>query len=123
MGAHFPKSRPLTAAKLGAAVEASGFLRLASQAGGFGAVLHRGDKERGTLLLVVSERGIPACCLARELGADGQYQWAGVGPAGPDQSARDLFLEKRRRNDPDEWQIELDVPSAQRFIAQTTTTG
>lgn len=86
-------------------------------------MLHRGDKERGTLLLVVSERGVPARCLARELGTDGQYHWANVGPAAPDQPARELFLEKRRRNDPDEWQIELDVPSAERFIAQTTAMG
>jgi len=103
-------------------IEASAFLRRAEAAGGFGMILHKGDGDRGTLLLSIAERGEPVACLARELGAAG-YEWRRVGPDAGDSPNLRLFLEKRRRNDPDEWQIELDVPSAERFVAETSATG
>ena len=108
--------------RLAAGFEASAFLRQAETVGGFGMILHRGDAERGTLLLSIAERGVPVTCLARQLGATG-YEWRSVGPGGEDAQKLVEFLEKRRRNDPDEWQIELDIPSAERFIAETTATG
>lgn len=107
-------------ARLAAGVEASAFLRLAEQQGGFGAVLHKGDAERGTLLLAVNQRGVPIACLARQLGGDGQYRWSQVSPGESDWPD---FLKRRVRNDPDEWQIELDIPLAERFIAETTGLG
>ncbi len=109
--------------RLAAGIEASSFLRRAEQAGGFGAVLHKGDAERGSLLLAVSERGVPATCLVRMLDGSGAYRWGTVGPADSDARLLAEFLAKRRRGDPDEWQIELDVPSAAQFIAETTSAG
>lgn len=112
----------MSEARLAPGIEASAFLRQAEALGGFGMILHKGDGERGTVLLSIAERGEPATCLARELGLAG-YAWRRVGPeAGETENLR-LFLEKRRRNDPDEWQIELDVPSAERFIAETSLMG
>ena len=113
----------MSEARLAAGVEASAFLRLVEQQGGFGAVLHKGDATRGALLLAISERGVAVICLARELTMSGNYAWARVGPAAADAELLRNFLEKRRRGDPDEWQIELDVPSAERFIAETTDLG
>ena len=110
----------MSEARLAAGIEAAAFVRRAEQAGGFAAVLHKGDVERGALLLAVRERGVPVACLARLLGPDGRYGWARVA-ADADRIAE--FLEKRRRADPDEWQIELDIPSAERFIAETTDMG
>jgi hypothetical protein len=112
----------MTEARLAPAIEASAFLRQAEVAGGFGMILHKGDAERGTLLLSIAERGEPAACLARELGLAG-YAWRRVGPEAGDSENLRLFLEKRRRNDPDEWQIELDIPFAQRLVAEMTATG
>ncbi|WP_309611333.1 DUF1491 family protein [Sphingomonas sp.] len=113
----------MSEARLAAEVEASALLRLVEQRGGFGAVLHKGDATRGALLLAISERGAAVTCLARELTMSGNYGWARVGPATADAGMLRNFLEKRRRGDPDEWQIELDVPSAERFIAETTDLG
>lgn len=108
--------------RLAAGFEASAFVRRAEAEGGFGTVLHRGDAERGTLLLAIAERGQHVVCLARSLSSNG-YEWIRVGPPPADSAILGSFLEKRRRNDPDEWQIELDIPSAERFIAETSAAG
>ena len=109
-------------ARLAAGVEASALIRIAQVQGGFGAVLHKGDAERGALLLLIAERGRLHTVLARQF--DGmRYVWRTV-PIDPADSANArLFLEKRTRNDPDEWQIELDTPSAQRLVAELTAEG
>ena len=112
----------MSEARLAASIEASAFLRRAEAAGGFGMILHKGDGERGTLLLSLVERGQHRACLARELGPSG-YAWRRVGPKPVESQNLHLFLEKRRRNDPDEWQIELDVPSAERLVAEMTMAG
>ena len=109
-------------ARLAAAVEASALIRIAQAQGGFGAVLHKGDAERGALLIVVLERGVLHTMLARQF--DGvRYAWAPLPIDVADSANAQLFLEKRKRNDPDEWQIELDIPSAQRLVAEMTSTG
>lgn len=110
----------MSEARLAAGIEASALLRRASVEGGFGAILHRGDAERGTLLLSIMERGKPWGVLTRQLDAQGNYQW--VRTAQGDSTLTE-WLARRRRNDPDEWQIELDVPAAERFVAETTDMG
>lgn len=99
-------------------------LRLAEAAGGHGAVLGKGDPDRGVLLLIVASRGVHVACLERRLDLAGNYAWAAVGPARDAQAAelRD-FLQKRRRFDPDSWLIELDVADAERFIAEIVAIG
>ncbi len=109
-------------ARLAAGVEASALIRVAQAQGGFGTVLHKGDAERGALLLVVLERGVLQAMLARQF--DGlRYAWTALPVDTGDSANARLFLEKRARNDPDEWQIELDVPSAQRLVAEMTAAG
>lgn len=106
--------------RLAAGVEASAFLRQVMIDGGFGTILHKGDAERGTLLLSILERGSPYCVLTRQLDALGHYRWV---RSTQGDSTLTEWLDRRRRNDPDEWQIELDVPSAERFIAEMTVSG
>ena len=96
-------------------------MRRAASCGGFAAILAKGDAERGTLLLIVTERGTQVALLERMLNASGTYQWQKSAPESV--SAPSQLLEKRRRNDPDLWLIELDVPDAERFIAETTSKG
>jgi hypothetical protein len=108
--------------RLAAGFEASALLRLAETHGGFGAILHKGDAERGALLVVIAERGTPSTMLARQYDGE-RYAWTAI-PIDPTDSEKSRsFLEKRTRNDPDEWQIELDVPSAQRLVAEMTAAG
>ena len=108
--------------RLSASVEAAGLVRRAEADGGFAAILHKGDPDRGSLLIVIRERGEYVACLERTLGMDGRYGWAITGPAAGE-SAENLsqFLEKRVRFDSDSWLIELDIAQPERFIAETTS--
>jgi len=58
------------------------------------------------------------------LAADGSYRWQPVGP-GESASSADVtgFLARRARFDGDSWAIELDIADAERFIAETTSSG
>ena len=105
--------------RLTAGLEVTSFLRLAEARGGFGTVLHKGDESRGSILLVVLERGRQTGFLERTLQASGQYEWSDSGPDGADPARAAQYVAQRRRYDPDCWVIELDIPSSERFIAET----
>ncbi len=109
--------------RLAAGFEASALIRRAEGDGGFGMVIHKGDAERGSLLLVVLERGQHQAFVERSLGVGGIYAWRKTGPNANDSGRVDQYVGIRRRSDPDCWVIELDVPSAERFIAETTSAG
>jgi len=86
--------------------------------------MRKGDEERGSLLLFVSNRGVHVACLERVLNLDGTYRWQRVGPAESAGSPEIAdFLARRARFDEDLWAIELDIADAERFIAETTLTG
>jgi len=111
-------------ARLPAGLEVSSLVRRADIEGGSAMVIARGDFDRGALLLLVMHRGRHVASLERQLGPGGAYSWAIVGPSvGASESEVGEWAEKRRRFDPDEWQIELDVPSPERFIAETIAIG
>lgn len=100
-------------------LEVASFLRLAEAHGGFGMVLHKGDESRGSLLLVILERGRQAGLLERSLGVDGVYRWEATGPREIDSVRATQYVARRSESDPDCWVIELDVPLSERFIAET----
>jgi hypothetical protein len=112
----------MSAPRLNASVEAAALIRRAQSAGDFAALLHKGDSERGAILLVVRSRGAYVACLERALTLDGDYSWARSGPEGGEgeDKLRD-FLDRRARFDQDSWLIELDVAQPERFIAETTS--
>lgn len=111
-------------ARLPAHLEASGLLRRAEAAGGYGMILAKGDRDSGSLVLIIASRGVHVACLERQLGASGEYAWTKTGPV-PETDDRDVVLwaQARRRFDHDCWLIELDVPLAERFIAETISIG
>ena len=111
-------------ARLPTHLEVSGLLRGAEQAGGFGTVLRKGDADRGALVLVIGSRGTHYACLERMLSADGSYRWQQLGPeAGAASETIADWSRKRVSFDSDLWLIELDIPHAERFIAETTAFG
>jgi hypothetical protein len=83
-------------------------------AGGFGAVLAKGDATAGSIAVVVREAGVERL-LAAVFGASGGYEWAEMATG----DAITAWTERARRNDPDLWIIELDIPDAARFVAET----
>ena len=110
--------------RLPSAVEAAGLVRRAQADGDFAAVVKKGDPDRGSILLVISNRGRHVACLERALGPDGTYRWSRAGPGESAESAQVAeFLAKRARFDADLWAIELDIADAERFIAETTAAG
>lgn len=110
--------------RLPAHVEAASFIRRAQTAGGFAAVLRKGDPDRGALTLIVRERGELRGFLERELGPDFTYGWSfkPLDASAPPDSVADLVARKERF-DRDFWLIELDIAEAERFIAETTGSG
>ena len=101
-------------------IEVSGILRRAEQAGGFATVLRRGDRDGGSVLLVIGSRGRHHACLERILDLAGNYEWRRAGPSESAEPAEvSDFLAKRARFDEDSWAIELDVADPERFTAET----
>ena len=86
--------------------------------------MRRGDAQRGSILLFISNRGGHVASLERVLDLNGAYRWERVGPAESAGSAEIAdFLARRARFDEDLWAIELDIAEPERFIAETMLTG
>ena len=90
-------------------------LRRVNDAGGFAAVLAKGDAQAGSVLLLLAHRGSPERLVERGIGADGNVALIESTPT--DDVAG--YWRRRRERDPDMWVIELNIPDAQRFAAET----
>jgi hypothetical protein len=107
-------------ARLPTHIEVGAIVRRAEANGDFATILRKGDKERGSLMLIIGSRGHHHACLERILDLDGNYEWRVAGPAESAESAKvSDFLAKRARFDEDLWAIELDVADPERFTAET----
>ena len=98
---------------------AGALIRRVHDAGGFAAVRARGDAQGGALLLIATDRAASSRLFERGLGPTGE---PAVIESTPKDTAPDLIEEywrRRRKSDPDLWVIELDVPGAERFAAET----
>ena len=94
-------------------------LRRTEAAGGFAAVLAKGDDTAGVILVQCSERGESGPLLERRFGPDGRYIWEAVGPDDPkDGESRANYQSRRRQADPDLWIVELDIADAPRLVAE-----
>ncbi|RYD45932.1 MAG: DUF1491 family protein [Sphingomonadales bacterium] len=107
-------------ARLAAGVLVSALIRAAEQAGGSAMVLAKGDATAGGILLLTMERGVNPRFFERGLGADGKSTLIASGPVQlADDRAATEYWRKRRTRDSDLWVIELDIPFAERFAAET----
>jgi hypothetical protein len=105
-------------ARLATGALVNALVRRANQAGGFATVLAKGDATAGAVLVVAQHRGQNAKLWERGIGPSGDVELIAVGPEGDSQAQTDYWV-KRRRNDPDLWVVELDIPQAERFAAET----
>jgi hypothetical protein len=95
----------------------SALIRLASQQGGFAAVIAKGDETAGTVLLQVVEKGHFLALYERIPDISGRSQWQAVATQDAGNEQKNLaYVERRRARDRDLWLLELDVPDAERFI-------
>ena len=110
----------MTDDRLPSALEAAALRRLVEADGGTAVILHRGDADRGSLVLLVTHKGEEQALVERMIGPDGRYRWTSRSATSGDGSSLMESATKRVRFDPDLWLIELDIPDPQRFIAQLT---
>jgi hypothetical protein len=95
-------------------------VRRCAAAGGFATVLVKGDEISGVILIQALEKGRELGLLERVSDFAEGYNLARCGPdpdKGPEAMAQ--YLARRRSADPDLWVVELDIPDAERFAAET----
>ena len=90
-------------------------LRRVNDAGGIAMVRAKGDPQGGAILLLIESRSSPVRVLERTIGFDSVAVLAESVP--PD--GAEAYWQRRRSRDPDLWVVELDIPEAERFAAET----
>ena len=101
--------------RLPSAMLVSALLRRVNDAGGFGAVMAKGDPQGGAILVIAVDRNAPPRLLERGIGPDGRTILIDSTPA----EDLDGYWRQRRSRDPDLWVIEVDIAAAERFAAET----
>lgn len=103
--------------RLPAHLEVSGLIRRVNAAGGFATVLHKGEPDAGTILLVLLDSGAPARLYERMPSASGGRKWECTRSQDPE-NPNDFndYIERRRTADRDAWFLELDIAQPERFI-------
>lgn len=101
--------------RLPAGLLVGAMLRRVSEAGGIGTVLAKGDPQAGAILVVGADRGADHRIWERGIGPDGRVALIESTPA----EDPDGYWRRRRARDPDLWVVELDIPQAERFAAET----
>jgi hypothetical protein len=108
-------------ARLASSILVSALIRQAESAGGFGAVVARGDATAGAIVVILTERGAEQRLYERLLQPDGSYAWQQTYSQDVDNKGEfQSHLDRRRRYDPDLWILELDIPRLERFAAEMT---
>lgn len=113
--------------RLPAALEASALIRLAEAQGGFGMVLHRGEPDRGTILIVILDnQGFGqsnARAFERLPNADGTRGWTVAKRQDPQNKGEfEQYLTRRKAQDRDLWIVELTIAAGEQFILNLEAT-
>ena len=87
-------------------------------------VLHKGEREAGTILVVCTENGANRRLFERMPSPDGDRKWTLVQSEDAENKPHfDDYLARRRSQDRDLWIIELDIADGERFIGLAGTNG
>jgi len=95
-------------------------IRSVEAAGGFATVLYRGERESGTILIVLTRGGVNSRLYERLPGSDFERSWQLIktqDPGNPTEFSE--YLIRRSGRDPDLWIVELDIADGERFIGLT----
>lgn len=109
--------------RLPAHLEVAAMLRRVQGEGGFATVLHKGERDGGTILISLVDRGAPSRLYERMPQLSGQPTWALIRAEGTDPQDYADYLSRRATQDRDVWIIELDIPNGERFIGFVDQTG
>lgn len=110
--------------RLPAHLEVAALLRQVQAAGGFATLLHKGERDAGTILVVLLENGANARLFERMPDASGTREWR-VSKTEDAENKREFseYLTRRGDQDPDLWIVELDIANGERFIGLTPPAG
>ncbi len=104
-------------ARLPAHLEVAGLLRSVQAEGGFATVLHKGERDGGTILVVLIKNGTNARVFERIPAPDGTRNWSTTRTQSNENTEEfSNYLTRRSTQDPDLWIIELDIANGERFI-------
>lgn len=105
--------------RLPAHLEVDMIRRLAEAQGGFATVLAKGERDAGTIAIVIIGRGEPAWLCERMPQADGNRTFVRTLEQSIEKP-NEFFgrIDRRREFDTDLWLIEADVADRERFVAQ-----
>ncbi|MEL6540447.1 MAG: DUF1491 family protein [Pseudomonadota bacterium] len=103
--------------RLPAHLEIGSLIRLAETHGGSAMVLSKGERDAGTILLVTMFRGEQAQLFERMPQLNGSRAFVPTKSQDPEKPWEfSEYLERRGRQDPDTWILEIDVDNPERFI-------
>lgn len=90
---------------------------MVEQEGGHAMVLARGERDAGTVLIVTMCRGEDTQLFERMPQLDGSRPFTPI-KSQDSENPREFseYLERRRKQDPDIWILELDVPNPEKLI-------
>ena len=103
--------------RLPAHLEVAGLIRRTQAEGGFAAILAKGEREAGTILVVITERGRNSRLYERMPQLDGDRSWRLSREQKPDEKGVfQEYLDRRKAQDADLWILELDIANGERLI-------
>lgn len=110
--------------RLPAHVEVAALLRSTQAEGGFATVIQKGEREAGTILVVLCENGMNGRAYERMPQLDGTRQWHCSKREDTDNKSEfSDYLTRRRKQDRDLWIVELDIPKGERLIGLNPDSG
>ncbi|GMN02500.1 DUF1491 family protein [Erythrobacter sp. MTPC3] len=103
--------------RLPAHLEISSIIRLVESKGGMAAVLSKGERDAGTILLVTMHRGEMATLWERLPQLDGSRSFVRTKSQEPDKIREfDEYLARRSAQDPDIWVLEVDIADTEHLV-------
>lgn len=112
------------AARLPAHLEVAGLMRRVASEGGFATVVAKGERDAGTILLILRDSRTNPRLFERMPHPDGSRVWT-LNRAQDTENRQEFedYLRRRARQDEDVWIVELDIPNPERFIGDSPTDG
>lgn len=111
-------------ARLPTYLEVAALLRQTQISGGFASVLTKGEREAGTILVVLRERGANPRLFERMPTPEGLRKWVCSRSEIIENSQEiDAYLDRRAAQDRDLWIIELDIANGERLIGLDESEG
>lgn len=98
-------------------LEVAGLIRLVESRGGSAMVLAKGERDAGTVLIVTMHRGRDAKLFERMPQLDGSRSFVATKSQDTEKPLEfSEYLDRRKRQDPDVWIIEVDIDGGERFV-------